>query len=203
MASKPKKPSPIRIGLLGESPNDTVAIQGLLRKQFGDRLEFVTLLDDVTGSQLDDAITPKLLRFQFQLYRPRIVVVIRDLDGRENDFTATRRQRLSFFRRMNTIVEQRGIYLLNICSIEALLLADADVINDHYGCRCVVEVDPAHIDNPSDVLAHVTSGRYAEGHCRELFPQLRYDRLIEVCDYFAKFHHEFTARLTEPRPVRR
>lgn len=192
----------LKVALLGEAPNDTIAIGRLLEKQFGERIQCFSLLDRITGSGLDDIRTDKALRLEYELARPHIVVVIRDLDGREHD-TAQLRYRRTYFRRINRIVEQRGIYLLNIYSIEALLLADADVVNERYGCRCIVEVDPAHIENPSEVLAHVTGGQYAEGHCRELFPLLRYNRLTEICGYFAQFHHAFTARLAEPRLARR
>ena len=94
------------------------------------------------------------------------------------------------------------MFLLNIYTIEALLLTDVEVVNKHYGCRCEVEVDPMHVEKPIELLDHVTGGQYEEGHCRELFPKLSYERLVEGCRYFAKFHKEFSARLALPRPRR-
>lgn len=189
----------LKVGLLGESPNDTVAIGRLLEKQFGQLIRCFSLLDRVTGSELDDIGTDKALRIEYQEHRPHIVVVIRDLDGRESDVSQLRYRR-AYFRRISRIVEQRSVYLLNIYSIEALLLTDVEVVNHKYDCHCVVEVDPMHIEKPIEVLDHVTKGHYEEYHCRELVPKLRYERLVEGCRYFAAFHNEFTARLRTPRP---
>lgn len=185
----------IRVGLLGESPNDTIAIKALLEKRYGDRIECVILLRDVTGSRLDDVLISRDIRIEYQIQKPRIVVVIRDLDGRENDYTATRRQRKAFFRRISKIVEGHDVPLLNIYSIEALLLTDVEVVNQHYGCRCIIEVDPMHIVKPIEVLEHATNWRYDEGHCRELFPKLDYDRLLAGCRYFRDFDAAFQQRL--------
>ena len=43
-----------RVGLLGESPNDTKAIEALLKPRYGQRVEFFTLLRNINGDMLED-----------------------------------------------------------------------------------------------------------------------------------------------------
>lgn len=78
----------------------TVAVGRLLKKQFGDLIDCFALQPDIRGSRLDDVLTSKAFRIEYEEKRPHIVVVVRDLDGREDD-TAKLRYRRSYFRRIN------------------------------------------------------------------------------------------------------
>src|SRR5580698_7375227 len=99
----------MKIGLVGEAPNDTTAIQNLLSRQYQD-LNFVTLLDRIHGSMLDNkkAIN-RLLRIEYEVQVPDMVIFIRDLDALENDKEA-KRKRQEIFSYSNSIVDKRGIF---------------------------------------------------------------------------------------------
>lgn len=75
----------MKIGLVGEAPNDTRAIQNLLGRRYR-HLSFVTLLNRINGSMLDNkkAIN-QLLSVEFEEQKPDIVIFIRDLDSHEKD----------------------------------------------------------------------------------------------------------------------
>jgi hypothetical protein len=95
----------MKIGLLGEAPNDTTAIQNLLSKKYPE-LDFVALLDRIHGSMLDNkkAIN-RLLRIEYEEQSPDIIIFIRDLDSLENDRSA-RRKRQEIFSYSNHIVDK-------------------------------------------------------------------------------------------------
>ena len=44
----------IKIGLVGEDPNDTDSIKNLLEKKYKKRVQFITLLKRINGYQLDN-----------------------------------------------------------------------------------------------------------------------------------------------------
>jgi hypothetical protein len=66
----------MKIGLVGEAPSDTTAIQNLLNRQYPD-FDFVTLLDRIHGSMLDNkkAIN-RLLRIEYEDQQPDIIIFI-------------------------------------------------------------------------------------------------------------------------------
>ncbi|HEX8349650.1 MAG TPA: hypothetical protein VF598_06800, partial [Hymenobacter sp.] len=61
MAKKVQMPA-FRVGLLGESPNDTKAVTRLLTPRYGGQIEFFPLVDNITGDNLEMGGTFKLLR---------------------------------------------------------------------------------------------------------------------------------------------
>jgi hypothetical protein len=70
----------MKIGLVGEAPNDTESIKNLLEKRYTG-LEFVSMLKIINGSNLDSQKTKRLLRVEYQQQKPDIVIFIRDLDS--------------------------------------------------------------------------------------------------------------------------
>ena len=199
MAKKAAKPV-FRVGLLGESPNDTKAVARLLAPRYGGRVEFFSLVDNVTGDNLEMAGTFKILRREWQLERPNLVVVIRDLDALETD-RAQLRKRRAYFRKVQKQVGESSLLLLNVYSIEALIAADIDTFNDHYTVHCVVPADVMTIEKPVEVLKAATQHgklRYLEGHCGDLLAQADYDKLLRNCRYFRRFDADFAARLPTP-----
>lgn len=70
----------MRIGLVGEAPNDTEAIKNLLNKKYS-ALEFFFMLNNINGSNLDNQKTKRLLRIEYEFEKPDIVIFIRDLDS--------------------------------------------------------------------------------------------------------------------------
>lgn len=130
MAKEKAKPA-FRVGLLGESPNDTRAIEQLLSLRYGGRVEFFTLINGITGDMLETAGAYRQLRRECDYERPNLVLVIRDLDGLETDRPQLRKRR-AYFKEVDKQVEGIGLLLLNIYTIEALIAADIAVFDAHY-----------------------------------------------------------------------
>ncbi|MDQ2792595.1 MAG: hypothetical protein M3Y12_01105 [Bacteroidota bacterium] len=196
MAKKAAK-AVFRVGLLGESPNDTKAVARLLAPHYGGRVEFFPLVDNITGDNLEMAGTFRLLRREYQYERPNLVVVIRDLDALETDKVQLRK-RNDYFKKVKKQVGESSLFLLNIYSIEALIAADIDLFNDHYEVQCVVPADVMTIEKPVEVLKAATQRsklRYLEGHCGDLLARASYDTLLRNCRYFRRFDADFAARL--------
>ena len=63
----------MRIGLVGEAPNDTQAIQNLLEKQFSH--DFFFMLQRMNGAKLDCQKTKHLLRLEYQIHALSLVLV--------------------------------------------------------------------------------------------------------------------------------
>ena len=196
MAKKALKPA-FRVGLLGESPNDTKAIEQLLTPRYGGQVQFFTLVNNVTGDNLETQGAFRQLRREYQSERPQLVIVIRDLDALETN-RAQLRRRSTYFRKVKRQVEEKGILLLNIYTIEALIAAHIAVFNAYYDCDCIIEGDVMQIEKPIDLLRAATQQgkmHYLEAHCAELLAKADYDVLLANCRYFQAFDTEFRKRL--------
>jgi len=182
----------MKIGLVGEAPNDTTAIQNLLSRKYPD-FDFVTLLNRITGSMLDNKKSfRRLLRIEYEEQQPDIVIFIRDLDALENDRTAKRR-RQAIFSYSNRIVDRTGIALLNIYELEALILADINTFNNYYGTEVAEFADPMMVPTPKEVLINATRGseQFNESHNPALFSLLNFNIVAERCRYFSAFIRRF------------
>lgn len=186
-----------RVGLLGESPNDTASLLALLGPRYGARLEFVVISPNITGSQLDNPKFQHIIRANYRFKKPDLVVVTRDLDAPETN-RSQKLKRQDFFRKINLGLEQKGIYLLNIQAMEALIAADIRVFNARYNCTCAVPPDPMTIQDPVAFLKAATPPRrpqYDEGHCASLLAAVDYATVLANCRYFAAFDAALRERL--------
>ena len=123
------------IGIISENPNDTKAIKALLERAFSGKITCFDLLPNINGSDLDDKRNNHVihkLRTNFQIFKPDIVLYMRDLDGlyKERNKRLSRKRR---FGKFNKVVEDKGIFLLHIYEIEALILADFERFKDFFG----------------------------------------------------------------------
>lgn len=180
------------VGLVGEAPNDTQSLQNLLER-FYHTIRFEILLNDIHGSQLDSQKTKRFLRSEYESKKPDIVIFIRDLDALENDAVQLE-IRKQYFRDSNTIVNKKGIFLLNIFEIEALLLADIDCFNKIYKSNLFKILDPMKIEEPKEFLKLATKktiASYNESHNPNLFSELNLNTLIDNCRYFSDFISRF------------
>lgn len=180
------------VGLVGEAPNDTQSIKNLLGK-FYQSISFESLLKDIHGSQIESQKTKRFLRSEYELKKPDIVVFIRDLDALENDAVQLE-LRKQYFRDFNTVVDRKGIYLLNIFEIEALILADIDCFNRIYKTAVSKIVDPMKVKEPKEFLKLATKktvASYNESRNPNLFSELNLDVLLTNCRYFSAFIQEF------------
>ena len=186
-----------RVGLLGESPNDTKAIEALLKPRYGSQVEFFTLLNNINGDMLEDDKTFRNLRREYEWEKPNLVIAIRDLDGLATK-GAKWRQRQAYFRRVDSTVGQKSLPLLHIYEIEALICAHIAVFNAYYGCACPQPADPMAIAEPKEwLMAATESGkpRYSEGHSPKLLGKVDYNTLVANCRYFAAFDAAFSQRI--------
>lgn len=184
-----------RVGLVGESPNDTRAIRILLEKEFAGKCEFFVMLGKIKGGELDE-IKPgstliKKIRIEYEIQRPDFVVIIRDLDALEKDLIS-RRRRLESYARVRRTLDGKMVRLLSIYEIEALLLADTAPINEKYKISMVYDTDPMLQPEPKEYIQQFCS--YRESDCPELFARLNFEKLLNV-RFFRKFVTEFNKQL--------
>jgi hypothetical protein len=184
----------IRVGLIGEHPTDTTSIINLLSKKFGEIAIFFTLVKGVHGSNLDSQGIKRILRVEYETKAPELVIFIRDMDGLKNDKEKIK-QRKSYFSNFNSVVDRKGILLLNIYELEALLLADIDVINDHYKVKLEAVEDCMTVPDPKGYLKQRVRA-YSTGHNPDLFAKLTYTNLVGRCRYFKVFDTNLTKKFT-------
>lgn len=180
----------MQIGLVGEAPTDTKAIENLLKRRYP-RASFVPLIENVRGSDLDNPKTVHLLRASYYTKRPDYVIFIRDLDSLETD-RSKRLERLRYFRKNKGIVNHKAIFLLHIYEIEALVLTDAEVLNRIYKSAIDQYPDVMVIPEPKEILK--ANSTYKEGHCADLLSQISFDKALQ-CRYFNAFITELDKHL--------
>ena len=199
MANKTKA---VRIGLLGESPNDTEAIKVLLQQKYEARVTCFPLLERLTGGTLDSNKILRSLPIACGRKQPDVIVVIRDLDALASN-GAQLRLRHEYFARINRAVGGNALYLLHIYEFEALIAADIKSFNDLYKSNCKVPADPMLIVDPKGLLQKATRnssqrGEYHENHCAEVCAKLNYAQIVKNCRYFREFDEAFAAKLPGP-----
>jgi len=191
------------IGLVGEAPNDTESIKNLLSKEY-EVLVFITLLNNIRGSLLEDdfllgkdkkkkknqpdgKINKKikvLLRIEYQSSKPDIVIFIRDLDSLKSNKHQLQ-IRKKYFAEVNSVVDKKGIYLLNIFEIEALILADIKTFNSIYHTKIEAIEDVMEVVEPKEFLKSKANG-YSETQNAKVFQQLNFQQILS-CAYFQAF----------------
>jgi len=185
----------MKIGLVGEAPNDTASIKNLLSKQYHDKdFIFENMLDNITGSQLDNKYTETLLRLENQFKRPDLIIFIRDLDSLWSD-NGQRFKRKRYFVKNNNIVQRISIPLLHVYEIEALIFADIDTFNKMYGTTILQHENVSQIVEPKEVLLRETKYKYSESHNAKIFDKLNFHNLLE-CNYFKTFIENFEKATT-------
>ncbi len=131
MKRKPKDKR-LLVGLVGEDPNDTNAMAALLNQRYAAQVRFVKLGERMTGDKLETKKACGIIGDDFADEQPRFVVVIRDLDALESD-AAQRARRDEWFANLNReALDGRGLFLLHIYELEALLAAHPEVVSAHY-----------------------------------------------------------------------
>ena len=187
----------IVVGLVGEAPNDTNAIKNLLSRNY-QNLSFVTLLKDINGSMLDNnKAFRRILRIEYETQSPDLIIFIRDLDALETDRGA-KLKRQETFNYSNNIVDKKGIFLLHIYTIEALIFADIEAFNNYYGCSIPEVSDPMKIFKPKEQLIKATGKsvkQYSEVHNAKIFDLLDFNTLKSNCRYFNEFIRKFNLEI--------
>lgn len=175
----------MKIGLVGEAPNDTQSIKNLLEKRYSPMdYNFVFMLQISNGSHLDSTKTKRILEIEYKIQKPDYIIFIRDLDSilpnkhKKDD-------RKEYFRTSNKRINGKGIFLLNIYEIEALILTDVATFNAKYGSKLEEVEDVMKIEEPKEYLKKA-SKKYSESHNADIFKLIDFDKTLN-CDYFKQF----------------
>jgi hypothetical protein len=187
----------IRVGLVGEDPNDTLSIKNLLNQRYKGKVQFYQLAKRVKGFQLDNPKIKKSLPIEFADNKCAFVVYVRDLDAFQSE-NKKLQAKLKWFKTLDAAVNNEGLLLLNIWELEALILGDIDTFNSIYNVSHKFKGDPMLQKEPKEILKKITSKekkRYKENHCPELFKQLKIDIVEKNCGCFRDFIQEFDKKI--------
>lgn len=182
-----------RIGLIGEDPNDTLAIRNLLLQKYPKGFQFKQLIKNKKGYQLNNDRVANALKIEFQDFKPDYVIFIRDADAIATEESKIRIV-VDWFNKLNLIVNRRGILLVNIYELEALILADIKSFNKFYGTQIKYTGNVMYQAKPKEFLFVKTASNkksYSESDCPELFRYLNFDTVVDSCTYFREFHQKF------------
>lgn len=184
----------MRIGLIGEDPNDTKSVINLLKRKYTD-LQFKILLKKVTGYDLDRGKRiEKLLNNELKtLKRPcSHIIYVRDLDAPASD-TKMKNKRNEWFKKLDKTNFCKGVLMLNVQELEALILADINTFNKIYSSTIKNQGNPEVVQNPKEFLISRTrKGKRAfqVADNPEVFEKLDFNRIHEKSAHFKSFIKE-------------
>ncbi|SHL24389.1 hypothetical protein [Chryseobacterium polytrichastri] len=178
----------MKIGLVGEAPNDTECIQVLLEKKYTE-FNFFFMLNRINGSNLENQKVKRILRVEYESEKPDIVIFIRDLDAiLPNKSMLSRRK--TYFNEFNSVVDKKGIFFLNVYEIEALILANHEIFNLTFNSQLVISENVMSISEPKEYLKNF-SRQYDESMNVGIFKDLSFETVHDNCLYFEKFIKDF------------
>lgn len=189
----------IKVGLVGEGPNDTSSIKNLLEKRYKKRIKFCVLTPRIKGYQLDTEKLKKQLPIEAADQHCKLVIFIRDLDALESDKRKFK-ERKDWFNKLDKLINNTGLLLLNIWELEALILGDFEVFKKAYNPSKNFKGNPLFQVNPKEFLKSITSKsakQFHESDCPELFKKLDINLVEKNCSCFSSFITDFDRKLTE------
>jgi hypothetical protein len=184
----------IRIGMVGEDPADTSAISNLVADAFPN-VQFKPMLKNFTGNMLESRSAMRFLKNEFESVKPKAVILIRDLDGIASQ-KEKKTVREHFFQTCQRQVNNKGIPLLNIYSIEALVYADIETFKSQYKVDMRFKGDPTMVKDPKKELKRATRKsrrQYHENQNPALFSKLNLTTVRANCGYFNEFMEKLAA----------
>jgi hypothetical protein len=186
----------IKIGVIGENSNDVRAVVGLLKQRFATDIEYFEILNKVNGSLLDQGKGVKaaeLAKAEFRRLKLDFVLYIRDLDSLAND-VAKIEYRTVIFTKMLENINYKGIFMLNIYEIEALILADFEVFKTYYkNTEWHFEAEKATIITDSKGVLSSFSNKKTD--ITAILPLLRIPIIIQNHIHFKAFVENFDTML--------
>jgi hypothetical protein len=181
----------VRIGLIGENPNDTSIVAKLLIQTLGEKVDFFPMLNDVNGDNLDTDHALRMIRREFELHRPSLIIYIRDLDALETDKEKIAARKAVFKKRYDR-VEGKAILLLIVVESEALVLADIDGFLQYLLMQKLrkepslsLEQREVFVQANKDLLAHVEDPMHELDPKQTLIDLFGYDegKLARIAEY--------------------
>ena len=185
-----------KIGLVGEDPNDTSAIENLLNQKYITQAKFIKLAKRIRGSQLDTDKLKKQVVFDFKYEKCDFVICIRDLDGLESENDKIIK-RLNWHSEIESSVK-KSLILLNIWELEALIYADIEIFNKIYNSTIKFRGNPEFIKAPKEELIRKTRNNqkeFHENHCPDIFKELRFENIMKNSKSFKNFIAELEKQL--------
>jgi len=179
----------MRIGLIGENPNDTESIANLLRLKYNH--QYISVLKRRKGGQLDNNKFTSLLEIELRNNNFDLLIFVRDLDGFENepDKVAVREK---WFTINKAHFQKDSLFLLNIQTLEAIFFSDIVSLNKVFNLKVSFK-NPITISNPKKELMKITSDRYKENRAADYISKLNYDSVLknykplkEIDDYLTQ-----------------
>ncbi|MCU0432452.1 MAG: hypothetical protein MUC87_03230 [Bacteroidia bacterium] len=196
----------MKIGLIGESPNDTQAFINLFKRQYPNHIEYKSLITNFKGGNLDnvdlhnlsekETVVLNQLKREYISEQPDFVVYIRDSDALENE--PELEERLNRIYKLGNAIGQNVTYLICIFEMETLLLADTDCVNNFYNTSFIYPnssddpTDPMHRKEPKELL--ISECGYRPIDCPRLFTTINFQKLLQV-RFFAEFVAQFEHRI--------
>lgn len=180
----------VTIGLVGEAPTDTDAIKNILKQKYpeGD-FSYVTLLNNINGSQLDSPKTKRFLRVEYESLNPNVIVFIRDLDSLYSN-KGQLAIRKAYFSSNNSVVDHKGIYLLHVYEMEAMLLADIDYLNSYFDVKLSEVENVMNISEPKEYLLSNIKN-YCISMNADILDGMDFNTVVAQCHYFKIFIRKF------------
>lgn len=182
-----------RIGLIGEDPNDTLSIKNLLLQKHSDVFQYKQLIRNKKGGQLNNPRVFASLLVEFKDYNPHFIVFIKDADALPTEKDKIK-EVINWFNKLNGYVDKRGLLLINIYELEALILADIDNFNKLFGTSIQFSKNVMYQKEPKEFLILKTSKnkkKYTESMCPEIFENLNIDTVLKNAPFFEQFYNDF------------
>jgi len=178
----------IKVGIIGEHPyNDSKPIKTILEKEYEDKeVQFFVLLRNIRGSQLDKNGKPSRkalaeLKEVFRTKKLNFVIYVRDLDALPSDENKIKARESWFTTFDKEAANGKGIFLLNIYELEALILADINTFNQLYSVSISFTGNPMYQAEPKELLKEKTAksprGKYREADAMDIFEQLDTEKI--------------------------
>jgi len=187
----------IKVGLVGEDPNDTLSIKNLLEKRYSQRVQFIQLVRGIKAYNLDAGKIKRTLPIEFADKKCKWIVFIRDLDALKSNIEELDK-RIKWFKELDALVKNKGILLLNIWELEALILGDITTFNKEYKINYRFTGNPTTQKEPKEILKRKTFHSYKqfkESHCPDIFKLLDIDLVEKNCSCFKDFIDEFDKKI--------
>ncbi|MGQ2982251.1 hypothetical protein [Flavobacterium sp.] len=179
----------MKVGLIGENPNDTIGVAQLLLQCHPHY--YVPVLKRRTGGQLDNVKFTKLFEIELKTGQFDLLIFVRDLDGFEND-APKMQARQKWFNNHKVLFNGESLYLLNIQTLEAIFFSDIESLNKIFKLKLKFK-NPLQIDNPKKELIRLTSEKYKESRSADYMARLDYATVLKnyppwkvLDDYFKK-----------------
>ncbi|MGB0429144.1 MAG: hypothetical protein ACPGLV_01630 [Bacteroidia bacterium] len=188
----------MKIGIVGESPNDTKGLEALLKKGHEDQV-FKSVFGNRKQHHKAHKKLNTLLKIELKSGNYDAIVVSTDLDDHPSQTEKIRAQK-DWFNKVKKDLDVRFFLLLHIYEIEALILSDIKSVLTNYGGKCSFSGNPMMQKDPKEFLEKKWSGtkfKYKENKCPEILAKLDYAIVKYNCAYFKAFDKALTEFIIE------